>query len=349
MRNTLVKSACLVGALWAAGAVADDLAAQRNLAQTALLVGDYDRAVSLADEILAQWPGDEGTHLIRGFALVGRGEFEAAERDLVIAHDAYPEDASVSYNLAVIAERRGDSREALSYLEEALAHGLIKDDAYLLKAKLLDRLGRRAEARATLEYYLTRRPGTRDIYLTLAQWARADGEAEKAIEYYEAALRYRRDGETLAELAATYEAAGEQLLAIDYYLEATAKGAGSADILAEYAAHYAAASEFDRALEIYGRLVEQYPDNPRYLFGYSYVTQQLGDAATAHAGYLKVVQLQPDFAEPYYNLATLADVDENAEEAAAYFRKFLTYSAGRDDLAESRAKAEARLAVLEGP
>ena len=330
-------------------AVAGNLAAQRNLAQTALLVGDYERAIALADEILAEYPGDEGTHLIRGLALVGRGDFEKAERDLLVAREAYPDDTSVLYNLAVIAERRGGNRDALLYLDEALARGLVKTEAYLLKAKLLDQLGRRGEARETLEHYLTKRPGTRDVYLTLAQWSRAEGDNEKAIAYYEEALTHRRDGATLAELAATYEAAGDRGRAVAYYFEAIARGAASADILAEYAADYAAAGEFEKSLDIYERLVGKFPDNAYYLFGLSFVKQQLGEVAAARLGYAMVVRLKPDFPEPYYNLAALADAEEEAEEAASYYRKFLVHSEGRDDLADSRATALERLRLLEGP
>jgi tetratricopeptide (TPR) repeat protein len=348
VRLSFCKGALLACAL-AASAGAADLAAQRNLAQTALLVGDYDRALELADGILATWPDDAGTLLIRGLALVARGEFGAAEKDLARALEAYPDDTSILYNLAVIAERRGDYRNGLHYLDEALERGLDKDDAYLLKAKLLDGLGRRAEARDTLTYYLTRRPGTREIYLTLAQWSRAEGDTEQAIAYYQEALKHGADGPTLAELAATYEAAGDRRRAIDYYFKAVAKGAASPDVLGEYAADYAAAAEFDQALEIYQQLVDKFPENPYYLFGLSFVKQQLGRQEEARAGYLTVIRLKPDFAEPYYNLAALADADENAAEAASYYREFLNYSAGRDDLAESRAKASQRLELLEGP
>lgn len=349
VKVSLVKVALLACALVGSVGAATDLAARRNLAQTALLVGDYDRALELANDILATWPDDAGTLLIRGLALVARGEFGAAEKDLTRALEAYPDDTSILYNLAVIAERRGDYRNGLHYLDEALERGLDKDDAYLLKAKLLDGLGRRAEARETLIYYLTRRPGTREIYLTLAQWSRAEGDFDKAIAYYREALKHGRGGPTLAELAATYEAAGDRRRAIEYYFEAVAKGAASADVLAEYAADYAAAAEFEQALDIYQRLVDKFSENPYYLFGLSFVKQQLGRTEEARAGYLTVIKLKPDFAEAYYNLAALADADENAAEAALYYRDFLDYSAGREDLAESRAKASQRLEVLEGP
>ncbi|NIT35100.1 MAG: tetratricopeptide repeat protein [candidate division Zixibacteria bacterium] len=349
MRLSLTKWVCLVGVLLGTVAAADDLAARRNLAQAALLVGDYGRAVELADEILARWPDDAATHLIRGLGLVGNGEFGSAEKDLLIAREAYPDDTAVLYNLAVIAQRRGDNRNALFYVDEALAHGLSKNEAYLLKAKLLNHLGRRPEARACLERYLTQRAGSRDIYLTLAQWARADGDTEQAIKYYEQALKYGRDGGTLAELAATYEAAGDRRQAVRYYLEAVGKAAANADILAEYAATYAAASEFEESLEIYEQIVSAFPENPYYLFGLSFVRQKIGDVDQARAGYLEVVRLKPDFAEPYYNLAVLADADENAEEAAHYYYLFLNNSEGREDLAASRATAEQRLRVLESP
>lgn len=348
VRLSLTKVALLACALAGSVGAAGDLAARRNLAQAALLVGDYERACELADEILATWPADAGTRLIRGLALMARGEFEAAEEDLLVAREAYPDDTAVLFNLAVVAERRGDYRDGLHYLDEAFARGLDKVDAHLLKAKLLDHLGRRGEARDRLEYYLTRRPGTRPIYLALAEWSRAAGDAEKAIAYYEEALKHGRDGPTLAELAATYEAAGDRRSAVDYYFEAAAKGAASSDILAEYAADYAAAAEFEQALEIYQRLADRFPENAHYLFGLSFVKQQTGRVEEAREGYREVVRLKPDFAEPYYNLAALADADEDADAAASYYRDFLHYSAGRDDLAESRAKASQRLRLLEG-
>ena len=348
VRLSLVKVALLVGAIVGSVGAAGDLAAHRNLAQAALLVGDIERALELADEILAAWPDDAGTHLIRGLALMAQGELAAAEEDLLVAYEAYPDDAAILYNLAVIAERRGDYRDGLHYLDEAFARGLDRVDAHLLKAKLLDRLGRRGEARDTLEYYLSRRPGTREVYLALAEWSRAAGDAEGAIAYYEEALKQGRDGPTLAELAATYEATGDRRSAVDCYFEAVAKGAASSDILAEYAADYAAATEFEQALEIYQRLVDRFPRNAHYLFGLSFVKQQVGRVDEAREGYLEVVRLKPDFAEPYYNLAALADVEEDAGAAALYYRNFLNYSAGRDDLAGSRTKASERLELLEG-
>ncbi len=348
VRLSLTKVALLAGALAGIVGAAGDLAAGRNLAPAALLVGDYERALELADDILATWPDDAATRLIRGLALMARGEFEAAERDLRAAREAYPDDIAVLYNLAVIAERRGDYRNGLHYLDEAFARGLDRDNAHLLKAKLLDHLGRGGEARDTLEYYLTRRPGTREMYLARAEGSRAAGDADKASAYDEEAWKYGRDGPTLAELAATYEAAGDRRSAVDHYSEAVVEGAASADVLAEYAADYAAAAEFEQALEIYQRLVDRFPKNAHYLFGLSFVKQQVGRVEEARAGYMEVVRLKPDFAEPYYNLAALADVDEDADAAASYYRGFLSYSAGRDDLAESRAKASQRLELLEG-
>jgi tetratricopeptide (TPR) repeat protein len=348
VRISLVKVALLVGAVVAAVAAADDLAVRRNLAQAALLVGDYEHALELADEILATWPEDAGTRLIRGLAYMAQGEFSAAKEDFLVAHEAYPDDTAVLYNLAVIAERQGDYRGGLHYLDDALARGLDKVETHLLKAKLLDQLGRPDEARDTLEYYLTRRPGTREVYLALAEWSRAAGDTEKAVGYYEQALKYGRDGPTLAELAATYEAAGYREKAVDCYFEAVSKGAASSDILAEYAADYAAAVEFDQALEIYQKLVDKFPRNAHYLFGLSFVKQKLGRVDEAREGYLEVVRLKPDFAEPYYNLAALADAEEDAGAAASYYRSFLNYSTGREDLAETRAKASQRLELLEG-
>ena len=340
----VVATACAVAVV----AGADELAVRRNLAQAALLVGDYEHAVTLADEILATWPDDAATRLIRGLARVGLGEYTDAEADLTAAKPYFPDEVAIPYNLALIAEKQADHRAALQYLDEAFAGGLEKNDAYLLKAQILDNLGRRAEAREMLEAYVAKRPGSRETYLILAQWARADGEYAKAIEYYDAALARLRDGATLAELGATYRAAGDRAHAVTCYEEAIAKGAASGDALAEFAADYAAAGDYESARGIYERLVGRFPANGRYRFGLAFVEQQLGMEAEAEAGYRKAVALEPSFAEAYYNLGALADAAENEADAITYYRKFLEYAAAREDLAANRAKAEARLALLEG-
>lgn len=343
-----VRSAVAAAAALAVLGASDELIIRRNTAQAALLVGDYARAVELATGVLASWPDDGGTHLIRGLAYVALGDFTNAEPDLVRAREAFPEDMSASYNLALIAEKRGDHRAALVYLDEAIAHGLNRSDVYLLKAQVLDRLGRRGEAREVLAYYSSQHPASRDVVLTLAQWARADGDYEKAIGYYEQVLKYGRPGPVLAELAATYEAAGDREKAVAYYLEAMGKGAAGADLLAEFAADYAAAGDFEKARDIYAQLVKKNPGHARYAFGLAFVQQQLGDVAAAEAGYKKVIALEPSFAEAYYNLAAIADADERLEEAITYYRKFMAYSEGRDDLGATRDKVTQRLQLLEG-
>lgn len=332
-----------------AWAVSDnDLLKQTNLAQAALLTGDYDRAWELAEEGLRVWPEDAGLKMIRGFALIGLGRYEDAESDLLAARAAFPQEPSVTYNLAVIAERRGEHREALSYAEEAIARGWDRNEAFLLKAQCLDRLGRRAEARATLETYARKRPPNRDVLLTLAQWSKADGDYDKALQYYNAALnKGPKTGALLAEIGSTYEAAGNREKAVTLYLEAETKGADTSRSLAEFAADYAAAGEFEQALGIYEALVKRHPENAHFLFAASFIKQQLNRKDEAVAGYVAVTKLDPAFAEAYYNLAAIADSDEDAAAALQYYRKFLETSEGRADLAAAREKAQTRLGLLE--
>lgn len=335
--------------LTAGGALAgEEYAVAREKAQAALLAGDYERAVELAGELIAQAPAEGAGYLIRGTALANLGRWGEAEEDLLRARAAFPTDATVSYNLALAAAHRGDFKRALAYLDEAFAHGLNRSDAYILKATALDRLGRRNEGRTFLEEYLKKRPASRDVILTLAQWARADGDFGRALEYYNEVLKYGRPGSVVAEVASIYEAAGDRDRAVELYLEAMAKGAATAGLLAEYATDYAAAGEPAKAAAIYEKLVAKYPEDASYVFGLAFAKQQLGDARGAEALYRRAVTLRPDFAEAYYNLGALADADERAEEAVQYYEKFLTCAAGRDDLAGSREKARARLRILKG-
>ena len=108
------------------------------------------------------------------------------------------------------------------------------------------------------------------------------------------------------------------------------------------------AQSIEQARGIYEKLVKQYPRDAHYRFGLAFVEQQLGMNAEALAGYRKVIELAPDFAEAYYNLATSADATEDEASAIANYRKFLACSEGRADFEVTRAQVRERLAILEG-
>ncbi len=90
-------------------------------ARLRLRMGDFLGAAAGFDACVRIAPGDGRGVLGRARALLGAGELEAAQADLLAALAAHPRDASVHATLGLLQVRQGDERGALGTFKEALA------------------------------------------------------------------------------------------------------------------------------------------------------------------------------------------------------------------------------------
>ena len=68
-----------------------------------------------------------------------------------------------------------------------------------------------------------------------------------------------------------------------------------------------------KALEAFQSLVDVFPDSPQGHYGLGLVYEQLGKSDLAEEAYLEAVKRNPAFAQAYFNIALLAD-DNNDEK-----------------------------------
>jgi len=85
--------------------------------------GDRDKAIRLADEVLARFPGHAPLLLTRGVWAIEGGEVEDALAFLLRSWVIDARQSSTSFHLAHAYTLRGDAERALFFLQHAVDHG----------------------------------------------------------------------------------------------------------------------------------------------------------------------------------------------------------------------------------
>ncbi len=246
---------------------------------TALAIDDckrarYDRAQAHLERALARLtknhtrPKDGEPHYYLGVALAGQGNDAAA-------CDAYNRAAwsaawhsASNYALAQLDCRKGDLGRALDHLGQALATGAMDTKAMNLRAAVLRRLGRTAEAAEQAEATLRVDPldfwAGNEVLLA----AQAAGNAHAAEQARESLAQRMRD-------------------AVESYLE--------------LASDYAANGLFDEAIEVLARRATgDHPETyPMLYYDLGYYTAQKGDAARAAEFYRAANGMPAAYCFPY--------------------------------------------------
>jgi tetratricopeptide (TPR) repeat protein len=89
--------------------------------------------------------------------------------------------------------------------------------------------------------------------------------------------------------------------------------------------------EFDRALEVYSKLLEEYPAQPKAWMSYGHALKTAGRQGDSIAAYRKAISLEPRLGEAYWSLANLKTFRFTEEEIAAMERQLLRDDLSNDD------------------
>jgi len=180
-----------------------------NLAEAHEDAGDVDLALAHYEQALHWQPGAKGAHGRMGALLAGRGEFEAAGRQLLLALRFDPGDARARAALGTLLLRTGQQEPARAELSLALElePGNAAARYHLAELEALD--GNHESAVRLFAEALSARPPAEDQPLAYAQplvlAALAAGCAEAG--QAESAVRWATRGLTLARLSRLTELA----------------------------------------------------------------------------------------------------------------------------------------------
>ena len=122
-----------------------------------------------------------------GLVLMRRGDLEAAAERFEAASKLAPRWHVLHLNLAILKERRGDTRGAFRHYDQAVAYDALSSDARVVRGHALLRHRRYGEALADLEASLGTTQDLFSLYVGLATASAGMGRSEQAARYTEQA------------------------------------------------------------------------------------------------------------------------------------------------------------------
>ena len=330
----------------------------------ALLAQDPARAEEWARAALKQQPDDPRVLLILGSAHRRLGDPEAAYRVLAPLAQSHPRAAHTHYELGATLVALGHTAEAIAVLrrttmlnpdlpeawralgeqlfregeasaaEEAFAQQFrasVRNPALRTAAKALS-LGHLTEAENELRAYLTAHPNDREAshlmgaaLIRLGRSAAAEVALRHCLE-----LDANQDGARFAYADALLhqQKGAEALLQAQHLLQRKPDDPAYLNLLA---ASLGLIGDDQRALEIYKRLSEEYPKQPRIWLNYGHALRTVGKSHEAVAAYRRCIALAPNLGDAYWSLANLKVATFTPDEEATMLAQIARPDLGADD------------------
>jgi tetratricopeptide (TPR) repeat protein len=229
------------------------------LAYAARLAGRYSTSVDAYQKGLQEQPNSiQGlSGLAQTYAKMGKGdEAEAILQKVLAANPRSADDLRLAGELFLFH----DPKQSLTYFSRAEA---VKPDARteLLFARAYQRLGDQNQARQWLDRARNRAPNNPEVLRSVASFLRDSGQYDQAISILKSIPR--KDANSLAELAYTYQVAGRRKDAADTYVQAADAAKGQLDIQLNAAQALVNAGELGRAETMLRRAEGIQPDHYR--------------------------------------------------------------------------------------
>ena len=171
--------------------------------------------------------------------------------------------------------------EALEYLRRHLGDEGVEEQDYLYVIQLERYMGREEAVMADILEALERFPGSVSILSLYAYLLSEDGDYERAIVIFKAALDYASDdvlrSSVMGSIGDIYHEMGEDKRAFRYYRRALELDADNALVLNNYAYFLSLMDrDLDKALKMAERAVELQPMNASYIDTKAWVLHRLG-------------------------------------------------------------------------
>jgi cellulose synthase operon protein C len=299
------------------------------LIYTHLLAQSWDKAIDAAERWAEKRPEDPIPHNLIGSALMGKGANDLAEHAFQRALKLDPSYSSARLNLALVAIRRGDLKDAEQYYRAildrspghadasvalarlSLASGAVEPAislleesvevnpsasapaALLVQALLL--VGRRDDALRAAQVLATKLPSNAEAQLTLARATLGGGDVVRARYLYERLVA----ADTAAivarlELARLNLSAGQTRAAKDWFEEVLDLEPSNLTAQAGLGDLAVIERRYEDALRIGRDLAATDPDHAAGYLIQGAAHLRLEDAVSALAAYDKAFQISPD-------------------------------------------------------
>ena len=321
------------------------------LAYAARLAGRYSTSVDAYQKGLQEQPNSiQGlSGLAQTYAKMGKGdEAEALLQKVLAANPRSADDLRLAGELFLFQ----DPKQSLTFFSRAEA---VKPDARteLLTARAYQRLGDQTQARQWLDRARNRAPNNPEVLRSVASFLRDSGQYDQAISILKSIPR--KDANSLAELAYTYQVAGRRKEAADTYVQAADAAKGQLDIQLNAAQALVNAGELGRAETLLKRADAIQPDYYRLhaIRGEILALENRPDegireyqTALAHMpetvpeGVLYPISLHVDLYQLYRDVGNTAGATQQATAARNLVQQINIQDANRPEFLRLRAAVE---------
>jgi predicted Zn-dependent protease len=315
-----------------------------------LLEKNADLAAEQAREILIVSPGHPTARLILGAALRRGGRAQAALEVLEALVLEHPHSAPVHLELGVARAEAGLGREAVAALRRAVQLAPASADGWRLLADVLDAEGDSAAADQARARYLkaaTSDPRLREAAAALVENnlpvadARlrvhldahpTDVAALRMLAEVAGRLREYSDAQVLLErclaLAPSFDAArhnyaivlhrqSKPAAALPQVEQLLAKEPRNPGYLNLKAAILANLAEYAGSIEIYERVLREYPQQPKVWMSLGHSLKTAGRQEDSVAAYRRAIGMEPTLGEAYWSLANLKTFRFSQDDVSA--------------------------------
>ncbi len=217
-------------------------------------------------------------------------DYATLEKKFSAAADADSQLAEATYNLGVLAERQGKTKEAVSLYKEALA----------------------------------KKPSLRQAAENLAVIAQNAGDEKGAVAIYQDILtNYPDDASSRARLAEIYRRRGENDKALELAREALFREPRTLQAYKTMMSVYFEQKQFSLARLIALRASKIDETDPEISYTLGLINLAEKDPVKARVQFKRAVEARPDFLPAHYELAKMAFVQEDYQSAEEHLRRIL--------------------------
>lgn len=282
-----------------------------------------DAVAELSDEIVEN-PNDPNLYIKRALEYQKRKLFELALRDV---ERALSIDPTVSYFHAVKGEiyfMQGDLRDARLNLEKAIRYDETNTEALLKLGEVNFLLRRYENALDNLDQALKENSNLAQAYFIKGFVFKELGDTTLSLSSFQTATEVNPEHYDAYIQLGNLSAYRGDPIAIEYLQTALEIKPNSAEALYNLGMFYQAGNKFDKALEVYQRLIRAEGQNflGYYNTGYIHLTEYL-EFEIAEAYFDSVLQIKPEYADALYNKGLCAEEMGELERAENIYREVL--------------------------
>ncbi|MGH8188278.1 MAG: tetratricopeptide repeat protein, partial [Steroidobacteraceae bacterium] len=269
-----------------------------------LLADDPAMAAEQATEILKVVPNHPFAMLLLGIGLgrSGRGEaaVSALRRAIALKSDMPDAWRALADHLTVIGDTDGADQAYAQYIKHSTR------DPRLLEAAAALCENKIAVAESLLKSHLKAHPTDvaairmlAEVAARLRRYADAEGLLERCLELAPSFMPARHN---YAIVLHRQNKGAAALAQVDKLLAADARNPSFRNLKA---AVLSSIGEYDRAIELYGVVLAEYPQNAKVWMSYGHALKTAGRQSDSVDTYRKSIELAPHFGEAYWSLANM--------------------------------------------